>query len=122
MFVANSVNNILTIMNGLDYYFDKAGLNGDYFIVSRIEAGWTSIDDLLTGESSVSDYQVEPTIMVTKDNFSADGEEIFDFNNVDVILSLNEAQQLLARLQQYRKKRQWPWALYMPSAYAQNGW
>lgn len=92
MFVASSVNNILTIMNGLDYYFEKAGLNGDYFIVSRIEAGSTSIDDLLTGEPSVSGYQVEPTIMVTKGNFSADGEEIFDFNNVGIILSLNEAQ------------------------------
>ena len=34
MFVASSVNNILTVMNGLDFYFDKAGLTQNYFILS----------------------------------------------------------------------------------------
>ena len=32
IFSASGLNNIATIMNGTDYYFDKAGI-GDYIIV-----------------------------------------------------------------------------------------
>ena len=33
MFVSSGLNNVVTVMNGIDYYFEKAGL-GDYCIVT----------------------------------------------------------------------------------------
>ncbi|MBQ8914519.1 MAG: hypothetical protein IJ054_10825, partial [Lachnospiraceae bacterium] len=39
MFVAASVNTIFTVVSGLDYYFDKAGLDGNYFVISMSREG-----------------------------------------------------------------------------------
>ena len=38
MFAAASVNNIIAVVGGLDYYFEKAEL-GDYFIIERSTGG-----------------------------------------------------------------------------------
>ena len=34
VFQASGLNNIVTVMNGTDYYFDKAGI-GDYEMISK---------------------------------------------------------------------------------------
>lgn len=91
MFVASSVNNIITVTNGLDYYFEKAGLTQNYFIVSRMEVGTASLDDLLDSEPSVKSYLAEQQIMASSENFSSNGERIFDFDNIALLLSLEEA-------------------------------
>lgn len=89
MFVASSVNNIITVMNGLDYYFEKAGLTQDYFLILRTDAGITSMENLLLSEPSVNEYRTEPQIAVIQDNFTINGEKAFDFNNAGMILSLD---------------------------------
>ena len=33
MFVASGINNVVTVMNGTDYYLDKAGM-GDFVIIT----------------------------------------------------------------------------------------
>lgn len=91
MFVASSVNNIISVMNGLDYYFDKAGLNNDYFIMCRTVEGEASMDDLLAAEPAVRDYRIEPLIMISNSNISLDGEKI-DFDTMGLLLSLENAQ------------------------------
>ena len=90
MFVASSVNNILTVANGLDYYFEKAGLTQDYFILAR--AGEETLDKLLTAEPSVETYQTEPQIMASKGNFTRGGEPSFQFDSAGLILSIENAQ------------------------------
>ena len=92
MFVASSVNNILTVMNGLDYYFDKAGLDCDYIITARATGEDSSMEALLDSEPSVTSYRVEPQLMVTNNHFNSDGEKILDFGNMGLILSIEEAQ------------------------------
>ena len=42
MFVASGINNVVTVMNGTDYYLDKAGM-GDFVIIT--------MGDLQSGES-----------------------------------------------------------------------
>ena len=92
MFVASSVNNILTVVNGLDYYFDKAGLDHDYFILFRLGDGTATLDDVLTAEPSVTNYYTEPLIMVSNSNFATKEEKALDFTNTGFILSLENAQ------------------------------
>ena len=90
MFVASSVNNILTVTNGLDYYFEKAGLTQDYFIVSRAGFEASHLSDLLASEPSVKSYQAEPQIFVNGDQFTLNGEKAFQFDNIGLILSVEE--------------------------------
>lgn len=92
MFVASSVNNILTVMNGLNYYFEKAGLVQNYFIVSRAGESGASLIDLLDSQPSVKDYLSEPQIMVNSDYFTMNGEKVFNYTNIGMVLSLEEAQ------------------------------
>ncbi|MCH5275076.1 MAG: ABC transporter permease [Lachnospiraceae bacterium] len=92
MFVASSVNNILTVISGLDYYFDKAGLTQNYFILSRTGDGGSALEEVLTSQPSVKDYRTEPQIIVNSDNFTLDGTKPFNFTNAGLILSLEEAQ------------------------------
>lgn len=92
MFVASSVNNILTVMNGLDYYFEKAGLTQNYFIVSRTGEGGASLENLLISQPSIKDYCAEPQIMVNSDYFTMDGAKVFNYTNIGLILSLENMQ------------------------------
>lgn len=90
MFVASSVNNILTVTNGLNYYFEKAGLTQDYFIASREGFEDSHLSDLLASEPSVKSYQVEPQIFVNGDQVTLNGEKAFQFDNIGLILSIEE--------------------------------
>ena len=92
MFVASSVNNILTVTNGLDYYFEKAGLTQDYFIISRTGFEDSHLSDLLASKPSVKSYQVEPLILANGDQFTLNGEKAFQFTNYGLILSIEECQ------------------------------
>ena len=68
MFVASSVNNILAVANGLDYYFEKAGFTQDYFILARVGEETETLDGLLTAEPSVKSYQAEPQTLTVHIN------------------------------------------------------
>ena len=91
-FVSSGVNNILTVMNGLDFYFDQAGLTQDYFIIVRTGEDTNSIEELLEQEPSVERYQAESQILVSGDYFTLDGEAVFDFSTLGLILSSGEMQ------------------------------
>ena len=58
MFAASSVSNIITVTNGLDYFFDKAGMTDYYFISSQTNEN-NNLSKILDEESSVSSYKKE---------------------------------------------------------------
>ncbi len=75
MFVASSVNNIVTVANGTGYYFEKAGL-GDFVVLTMGENVVGSLDNLLSTADEIKDYRVENVIYASQDNFLADGEKV----------------------------------------------
>lgn len=52
-FVAAGLSNVVSVMSGTDYYFDKAGL-GDYIVVTLGEENIDAVSDRLEGESYVT--------------------------------------------------------------------
>ena len=72
VFSASGLNNIATIMNGTDYYFDKAGV-GDYAIVA---SGSSNVEEILKKEKSVKSYKSEPGIIGMRSNIKKDGEKL----------------------------------------------
>ncbi|MCM1133927.1 MAG: ABC transporter permease [Ruminococcus flavefaciens] len=88
MFSASSVNNIITVSGGLDYYFDKAGMTDYYFIEMGSE---DNLSEILDSEDVVTDYKKEDIIFGTDNNFLQDDEKLVEFSNQAVITSIENA-------------------------------
>lgn len=72
VFSASGLNNIVTVMSGTDYYFDKAGLN-NYFIISKKN---DSVLEILDNNSCVKSYKVDENYMGTKKNLDLEKKDI----------------------------------------------
>lgn len=86
MFASSSVNNIVTVMNGLDGYFEKAEMS-DYFFCSFEIGGNDTLSEVLENESSVTEYRKEPAVICIADNFTKNGEKFVNFSNTAFIIS-----------------------------------
>lgn len=86
MFVASGINNVLTTMNGTDYYLHLAGI-GDYIAITQFGDG--GIPQLLDEEDVVEDYRGEHVIFASKDNLESDGAKL-DSKNTVMIQAIEE--------------------------------
>ncbi len=75
MFAASGANNMVAILNGTDYYMDKAGI-GNYDILTMGENSVDKIDASLDKISSITSYTTEKIIYANKEDFSHDGEKV----------------------------------------------
>ena len=91
MFVSASVNNIFTVVSGLDYYFEQAGLDGNYFVIASARDEDTSIEDALEKADCVDEYSVEEQIFIGAKDITHDGKEAFEFQNISLLLSVDRA-------------------------------
>ena len=72
MFVSSGISNVVTIIDGTDYYLDKAGI-GDYVIItSNGDGGMTEI---LDNDEYVKEYRNEEYCMITKDDIDVEGNK-----------------------------------------------
>ena len=79
IFSASGLNNIATIMNGTDYYFDKAGV-GDYVIVSSNKD--SNVEEILQKEKIVKSYRRELCTIGMKGNARRNGETFIESSNL----------------------------------------
>lgn len=75
MFMASSIPNIITVMNGTDYYLDKAGV-GDYLVCGMGEQSFTTMDKLLADDSLYKECRKDEVIFVTKNYVTKNGEAL----------------------------------------------
>ncbi|MDE5556114.1 MAG: ABC transporter permease [Ruminococcus sp.] len=90
MFSASSVNNIITVTGGLDYYFDKAGMTDYYFITMEAD-GEDKLSNILENENSVTEYRKELVVFCTEDNFLKDNKKLADFSTSAAMTSIDNA-------------------------------
>lgn len=58
MFVASGLNNVLTVLNGTDYYLDKAGI-GDYLLITMGDNAAGDIAPVLDKAEGINSYKIE---------------------------------------------------------------
>lgn len=90
MFLASSVNNVIAVTNGLDYFFDKAGIS-DYAIISPERNGESSLAEILEDSEVVDSYESEQVIFASSDNFTQNGNTLADFSSIAVLMSVDNA-------------------------------
>lgn len=88
MFAASSVNNILSVVNGLDYFFEKANMP-DVFYATRGEKKSQYIEDFLQESEYVTDYRREDVIYLISSNLERDGEELCDLDRVGMLNNID---------------------------------
>lgn len=90
MFAASSVNNIITVVNGIDNYFEKAG-TPDYYVISRDIDGENEIEAKLNSFSSVKGYRTEKSVLVNSENLVKDGKKLMAFSNICLVQPISGA-------------------------------
>lgn len=89
MFVASSINNIITVTTALDSFYEKAG-GSDYFVATRGEDTAESLRKSLAEIPQVTDYRTEDIIYAEGDAFHCKGEKL-SLKNTSVIMSYDNA-------------------------------
>ena len=92
MFAAASVNNIIAVVGGLDYYFEKAEL-GDYFIIERSTGGEDTISEILKHSENVSGYRTYNVVSASCDDLKTDSGKLMEFSNIALICDINNTKQ-----------------------------
>ena len=92
MFAAASVNNIIAVVGGLDYYFEKAEL-GDYFIIERSTGGEDTISKILKHSENVSGYKTYNVVNASCDDLKTDSGKLMEFSNNALKSDINNTKQ-----------------------------
>lgn len=92
MFAAASVNNIVAVVGGLDYYFEKADI-GDYHIIERSMGGEDTISEILENSDNVSAYRTENVVYASCDNLKTDHGKFMDFSNIALVCDIKDIKQ-----------------------------
>ena len=77
MFVASGLSNVMTVLNGTDYYMDKAGL-GDYVVITQGEDAFDGPEDLeshLKKNEKVKGYRLEHYIALARKDLTCNGKK-----------------------------------------------
>lgn len=89
MFVASGLNNVLTVVNGTDYYLNQADI-GDYVVLTQQGDG--GVPELLDTCQYVKDYRMDHIMYATKGNIKAEGKELDMANKAMIIESISESE------------------------------
>lgn len=87
MFVSSGISNVVNIMNGTDYYLDKAGV-GDFVIITQ--SGDGGVEEILRNSSNVNSYKTEVAYWGDKSQVSIAGKDIYVKSNTIVFQSISD--------------------------------
>lgn len=86
MFVASSVNNIISVTTALDDYFDMADAP-DYFAATMNKASDDDIDEIIKNSPSIDSFGVEEIFYMAQSNVLRDGEPLNASSNTQILQS-----------------------------------
>ena len=90
MFVASGINNVITVMNGTDYYLDKAGV-GDFVIITMGDNAIGALDEMLETEPAVLNYRIENVVFGAQDNVTKEDGTGVEAKNTTIFQSIDDS-------------------------------
>ncbi|MBQ4105148.1 MAG: ABC transporter permease [Clostridia bacterium] len=90
MFMASSVNNIIAVTSGLDFFFEKAGMS-DFFVI-EMSTEDTGLQKAVKELDSVSDCRKEPLLLGNSSDIAFDEEKKATAGNSPLYCSVDDAQ------------------------------
>lgn len=90
MFSASGLNNVFTVVNGTDYYLDKAGI-GDFAVITMGDNSTGYADNILAKADCINSYKIETCIFGSQDSVKrADGTDV-ETKNTPLFQSMSDA-------------------------------
>ena len=90
MFAGSSVNNMVSVYGGIDYFFEKAGMS-DFVILTLNTGGVNPTDEIVKEAEAVTDYGREDLIYFSAKDLTKDGNKYVEFENPGLITSIGDA-------------------------------
>lgn len=90
MFASSSVNNMVSVYGGIDYFFEKAGMS-DFVILTLNTGGVNPTDEIVSEAESVTDYGREDLIYFAAKDLTKDGNKYVEFENPGLITSIDDS-------------------------------
>ena len=91
MFVASSVNNIITVINGLDHYFTAGELTCDHAVFTLDRPGAESTEEFLARQASVTSFRTEHCVLGASENLKKGDAPAAEFSGSALFLPIDEA-------------------------------
>ena len=90
MFAASGLNNVFTVVNGTDYYLDKAEI-GDFAVITMGDNSTGNADGILAEADCITSYKIERCIFGSQDSIKrADGTDV-ETKNTPLFQSISDA-------------------------------
>ena len=90
MFVSSGINNVVTVMNGTDYYLDKAGV-GDYIVLTMGDGAVGALDEMLEKEESIKGYRLEQVVFGSQNYMTKSDGSALESKNTSIFQSIESA-------------------------------
>lgn len=90
MFVASGINNVVTVINGTDYYLDQAGVS-DFVIITMGDGAVGALDDMLKTDPAVAGYRNERVVFGAQDNITTAGGDKAEAKNTTIFQSIDDS-------------------------------
>lgn len=90
MFVSSGINNVVTVMNGTDYYLDKAGV-GDYIVLTMGDGAVGALDEMLETEESIKGYRLEQVVFGAQNYLTKSDGSALESKNTSIFQSIESA-------------------------------
>ena len=87
VFVASGVNNVVNVMNGTEYFLDKAGI-GDYVVITQSDD--SNVEEIIKNSENIKSYRSEECIWAARENLKLDGKKPKSKNNALLIQPLQD--------------------------------
>lgn len=91
VFVASGLNNVMTVLNGTDYYMDKAGV-GDFCMITVGDDATGHMEEILSGEEIVKDYRIDKVVYALEDNILLKNGDHAQTKNTAILQSVEDTQ------------------------------
>ena len=90
MFVSSGLNNVLTVLNGTDYYLEQGGV-GDFVIITNGVDALGALDDMLANEPAIDAYRMDNVIFGSKDSLKTMDGSTLETKNVLIMQDFSES-------------------------------
>lgn len=90
MFASSSVNNMISVFGGIDYFFEKAKMP-DYVMLTLNANGQNPTDEIVQESDAITQCSKEDIIFFSAKNLFKDGKKYVDFENPGLITSVSDA-------------------------------
>lgn len=119
IFVSSGINNVFSVLNGSDYYLEKAGI-GDYVIITMGEDAVGGIEKAVKDMEEVKECRIETAIFGANGDIRKMDDTICETKNTTLIQALDKTQLVMFDMNNEPVKNVEKGHIYVTSTFLQN--